>query len=132
MINFNPATYWWQWWLDQMNEDGEAEGVPKMSARLSLSGQIAALESYSQMLEAVNKSGSLETVNRAMQDVVKVMLDAARKQQPAAVKSQLTMINSLIKSLKEEQARVAKEAKDKKGKKAKGAETAESDASDDE
>ena len=118
MINFNPATYWWQWWLDQMNEDGESEAMPKMSARLSLSSQIAALESYSQMLEAVNKSGSLETVNKAMQDVVKVMLEATRKQQPAAIKSQLTMINSLIKSLKEEQAREAKDKKDKKAKKA--------------
>jgi hypothetical protein len=131
MINFNPATYWWQWWLDQMNEDGESEDVPKMSARLSLSGQIAALESYSQMLDAVNKSGSLETVNKAVQDVVKVMLEAARKQQPAAIKSQLTMINSLIKSLKEEQARVAQESKDKKAKKAKK-DKAASDAVDDE
>jgi hypothetical protein len=132
MINFNPATYWWQWWLDQMNEDGDSEAVPKMSTRLSLSGQIAALESYAQMLEAVNKSGSLETVNKAVQDVVKVMLDAARKQQPASIKSQLSMIHSLIKGLKEEQTRVAKDTKDKTDKKDKKAKKAATETADDE
>jgi hypothetical protein len=106
MMNFNPAMYWWQWMLDQMDEQGEGgEGFPRLGMRMGLSAQLAAMRSYRQMLEAAKKSGSLNQVYEATKKMIDEMWSAARQEQPSVIDAQLSAVDAMIQKLEEEQKR---------------------------
>jgi hypothetical protein len=111
MMNLNPAMYWWQWMLDQLDEGEEGEGIPRMGLRLSVAGQLAALKSYRQMLKAAQASGSVNQVTDAIKKLADEMWAAGQREQPSAIEAQLSMMDTLIQKLEEEQAK----AKDKEG-----------------
>src|SRR3954447_15798078 len=109
MMNFNPAMFWWQWMLDQMDEGEGGEGVPRMSMRMGLAAQLAAMKSYKQMLaaakESAKESGSLNQVYEATKKMVDEMWSAARQEQPGVVDAQITALDEMIKKLEQEQER---------------------------
>jgi hypothetical protein len=116
MMSFNPATYWWQWMLDQMEEHAEGfstEGVPRMSFPMTMAGQIAGLKAYAKMLSAAQESGSLETMNRAAQEMARSVWEAARKEQPAVTKAHLQFVRTMIENLEQEQQRQERQSKPK-------------------
>jgi hypothetical protein len=112
---FNPATQWFQWMLDQMDEytDGPAAGsLPKLSLRMMLVGQLEALKSYRKMTASIG-GDTMNAMNNAYHAMAEAMWKAnvsawkaaATSAQPAAIKAHDDMLAALIERMEQELAR---------------------------
>lgn len=104
MLNFNPATYWFQWWRDQFEgEDGAgAAKEPFIPIRLALGAQLAGLKSYREMIKAVQDGKARDQMTDSWKEMWQKTWDALASQQPAMLGAHLGTLDTFIKKVEEE------------------------------
>jgi hypothetical protein len=108
---FNPMTYWWQWWMEQMDGAGDGGGmgaVPRLSLRLGLATQLAGLEAYQATLKAT-QGETLKAMGDVFRQAAEAMVDAGVKSQKASLDAHIKMVGQMIAKLKEEVERLGQE-----------------------
>lgn len=127
MLNFNPATYWMQWWLDQFDGDAGAGDFSQASMRLTLAAQLAGLKAYREVVKGAQVGKGIDQMTEALKDAFLKTHEALAKQQPAVLKAHLSTLDSFIERMEDEVERHEKKEKSRQESTGKSGKSGKSD-----